>query len=170
MRPHFGVDHDYPPKLVQAAAQYLPFDVTVIRDIDARLVDRLEDWEVLLGLHQLGFSGLITLDSQMLDLPREMAVLHQTNSTLVVIEAAGHNPLRAFGQLLLHMTSIADQYDPGQPQLFRIPTPRPLHPTKPWDRFGELARRQALSIQQIFDSAKLSQDELSTPILPAPST
>jgi hypothetical protein len=156
VRPHFGADHDYPPELVKTAAKYLPFDATPIREIDRRLVDRFDDWQVLLALHQLGFAGLITLDAEMLDLPREMAVLHQIKGTLVVIEAAGHNPLRAFGQLLVHMTSIAAQYQAEHAQVFRIPEPRTVHPTKPWGRLGLLATAQGLSTQQLFDSVKVA--------------
>ena len=36
MRAHFGVDHDYPPSLVEAAREYLPFDATAVKEISDR--------------------------------------------------------------------------------------------------------------------------------------
>jgi len=163
--PHFGVDHDYPKPLLDAAKDYLPFDVTAIREIDVRLVDRMDDWQVILALSQEGFAGLITLDTRMLNSPREMAVTHQTAATIVAIDAAGHNPLRAFGQLLVHATGVAAAYLPDRPQLFRIPQPRTVQPVKAWDQLGVLASDARVSIQQLFDRAKLDDRDLGTRVL-----
>ncbi len=55
----------------------------MIRHISPALVENLEDWQVILALHQLDFDGLITLDYEMLNLPKEITVVHQTHSTLV---------------------------------------------------------------------------------------
>jgi hypothetical protein len=139
--------------------------VEMISKIDARLVDRLDDWEVILVLSQFGYEGLITLDASMLELPREMAVVHQTNFTLFAVEAAGDNPLRATGQLLLHARSVATQHDSSQPQIFRVPAPRTIQARSAWDRLGELASAQGVSIQELFDANRLAPEDLARRIL-----
>lgn len=138
----------------------------MISRIDGRLIQNLDDWQVLLALKQEGFSGLITLDYMMLQLPKEMAVLHQTKMALVAIEAAAHNPLRAIGQLLTHAPQIAKAYQLNQAQIFRIPNPRAIQPMGAWNRLGEMASEQGVSIKQLFGQTRLSPNELATPVLP----
>jgi hypothetical protein len=163
--PRFAVDHDFPEPILRSVQPFLPLDLELISRIDKRLVDRLDDWEVILALSQIGYEGLVTLDASMLELPRELAVVHQTNFTLFAIEAAGNNALRATGQLLLHIRSVATQHDPTQPQLFRVTAPRGIHPNKAWDRLGQLASGQGVSIQQLFNAHRLSASELTRKVL-----
>lgn len=162
----FAVDHDFPEPILRATAPFLPIDVEMIATLDRRLVDRLDDWQVILALSQAGFEGLITLDTAMLSLPRELAVVHQTRFTIVAIEAAGYNPLRATGQLLLHVQEVAAQHDSSQPQIFRIARPRGIHPASAWDSLGEIASNQGVSIQQLFDANRLEPPELAARVLP----
>lgn len=165
-RPHFGVDHDFPEPLLNAARPFLTFDGTMLRHIDPALVADKEDWEVILALYQLGYDGLITLDAAMLQLTKEIAVVHQTRSTLVVIEAAGDNPLRAMGQLMVQAPHIAGAFDRGRPQIFRIPAPRAIRPSSAWDRLGELASERGEAIEAVFRADSLSDGELETPGAP----
>jgi hypothetical protein len=78
--------------------------LVALSDIDARLTD-VDDWEVLLALqhHQHDWNGLITTDSGMPSLTRELSVLMQTRLTLVVAQAAGHDPLKATDLVLTYL-------------------------------------------------------------------
>jgi len=163
--PQFGVDHDFPEPILNVAEPFLPFGVTMIRHISPKLTQDLDDWQVLLALRQLGYDGLITLDYNMLELPKEMAVLHQTELTLVAIEAAGDSPLRAMGQLMLHATHVARNFDPDRPQIFRFPKPRPNPPIRAWDRLGEIATATRQATQELYDAERLTLDELAEPVI-----
>lgn len=92
----FALDEDFPDTTIEALGLGVPeAALTPIRHIDPGL-RRMDDWELLLSLQHLReWDGLISTDSRMLNLPRELAVLHQTNLTLVVVQEAGHDPLRA---------------------------------------------------------------------------
>jgi hypothetical protein len=120
MPPRFGVDHNFPEPLLDAIRGYLPFGVEMIKKISPLLIQNVDDWQVLLALAQQRYHGFISLDFEAIALPKEMAVVHQTKLTVVAIEAAGDNPLRAVGQLLIHATHIEKNYRPDEPQVFRI--------------------------------------------------
>ena len=119
MPPRFGVDHNFPEPILEAIRGYLPFGVEMIKEISPLLIANVDDWQVLLALAQQGYHGLISLDFEAIALPKEMAVVHQTNLTVVAIEAAGDNPLRAVGQLLIHATHIEKAYRADEPQVFQ---------------------------------------------------
>jgi hypothetical protein len=137
----------------------------MLRHIDPRLIRDLADWQVLLALHQDGWNGLITLDYQMLPLPRELAVIHDTNLTLVAIEAAAHSPLRALGQLLTHAPHIAKAFDATKPQVFRLTRTRAVSPIGAWDELGRIASGDQVALKQLYAQARLSRNALATRIL-----
>jgi hypothetical protein len=146
---------------------YLPVVLQgeLIQRISVELIDDKDDWQVILALHQMGFAGLVTLDPSMLTLAREVATIHQTRATVVAIDAAGHNPLRATGQLLLHAHAIANGYIAAQPQVFQIAKPRSPTPLPAWAYIGKIASGEGHAAQQTFDAAKLSVAELDTPVI-----
>ena len=78
----FALDKNFPEPIVgvlsdfQADAQLVPLD-----RIDQRM-STLDDWELLLALHD-PWDGLVTTDSSMLSQGRELATLIQTKLTLV---------------------------------------------------------------------------------------
>lgn len=161
----FGFDHNFPEPIFDAIKAYLPFSGELLHRISEKMVDKLEDWEVILALHQQGYDGLITLDYEMLSLSREMAAVHQTKCTLVAVESAGHNPLRATGQLLLYANYIANTHVVGQPQVFTITKPRPTPPRSAWDCLGLIANKDKLSVQETYDHARLTPTELAHPVI-----
>jgi hypothetical protein len=138
----------------------------MLRHVSTELVADREDWEVILALDQLGYDGLITLDSAMLQLTKEVTLVHQTRSTLVVIEAAGDNPLRAMGQLMVQALQVARAFKRNLPQIFRIPPTRAVRPMSAWDRLGEIASGRGATIDAVFRADGLSQEELAIPIAP----
>jgi hypothetical protein len=91
--------------------------------------------------------------------------VHQTNLTIVAIEAAGDNPLRAVGQLLIHATHIEKSYRADEPQVFRISPPRLKPPVTAWNCLGEIANRQTKAVEQVFREHRLTNDELQGDIL-----
>jgi hypothetical protein len=153
--PTFAVDHDFPEPILITVEPYLPFKVKMLRHISPALVRDKDDWEVLLAISQRHYDGLITLDYEMLKLPREMAIVHQTNLTLIAIEAAGDNPLVAIGQLLVQAKSISNAFDPNQPQVFRISRSRATRPVAARALLGEMASRIGVSIQQLLNENRL---------------
>ena len=86
----FALDEDFPDTILESLrwgvteAELLP-----MRHLDKRLRG-LDDWQLLLALHHMAdIDGLITTDTGMLNLPRELAVIHQANLTVVFVERAG---------------------------------------------------------------------------------
>ncbi len=111
----FALDHNFPQPVLAAMAHALPqVELVPIRDIDPTFAD-LDDWELLCELHrhERPWDGMITNDDAMLSLPKEMTVLSQTGRTLVVAKGEGHNPIRAVGTLLCHLTHICHHMTPG---------------------------------------------------------
>ena len=77
----FALDQNFPQPLAEAVGPFMPeVELVSIREIDQRLSD-MEDWELLLALyhHERPWDGLVTTDSSMLNQPRELAVVRQTN-------------------------------------------------------------------------------------------
>jgi len=127
--------------------------------IDSRLPS-LEDWQVLLALRNevRPWDGLITTDGAMIRLPRELAVLHQTKLTLVVAEAAGHDPVKATGLVLAHLPGICKRTRPDIPQVWILRTVDRNH-ERPWDLLGRIAARQGKSADELFAASRLSEAE-----------
>jgi hypothetical protein len=73
----FALDQNFPVPIVTALDNFIPeAELVPLREIDPMLVEDIEDWQILLALHHHArdWDGLITTDSGILNLPREMAV------------------------------------------------------------------------------------------------
>jgi hypothetical protein len=120
--PHrrFALDHNFPAPVLRAFATMFPsVDLAPIGDIDPRWPE-LADADLLVELARSGrWDGLITNDDAMLSLPREMAVLSQTDLTLVIARGEGSNPVRAVGVLLSHLGHICHQTT-ARAQIWRL--------------------------------------------------
>jgi hypothetical protein len=159
----FALDQNFPQPIVSVLAAYIPeAELVPIGDIHPRL-PLLDDWEVLLTLHthRDHWDGLITNDSDMLALPREMSVLIQTKLTLVVADAAGHDPIKATGLVLTHLPSICERSRPDQAQLWHLGTVARPH-EDPWERMKKIAQRSGGTASQQFKEHRLSDDELAS--------
>jgi hypothetical protein len=118
----FALDHNFPQPILSAMAVALPqVELVPVRDIDPTFAD-LADWELLRELyrHERAWDGMITNDDAMLSLPKEMTVLDQTGLTLVVAKGEGHNPVRAVGTLLCHLSHICRHTTPGTAQIWKL--------------------------------------------------
>lgn len=131
-------------------------DLEFIGDIDPRLC-KIDDWQLILSIHRIGrFAGLITNDAGILALPRELCVLHQTRLSLVVPDAAGHDPLRAIGLLLTHLPNVVRRLSPERPQIFHLRAS--TSPARaPWDHLHGIARHQKMNVKDLIKMHEMKQ-------------
>jgi len=156
----FALDEEFPETILEA----LRWGVTEAELIPMRHLDQrlrgLDDWELLLALHHLpDIDGLITTDAAMLSLPREMAVVHQTNLTLVVVERAGDDPIRAAGLLLVHLPYICKNTVRSMGQIWKL-NAQNKNPESPWDELKRIAQHSNQSAQLLFQRNKLAKKTL----------
>jgi hypothetical protein len=157
----FALDQNFPQPIVEVLRDYMveaelvPFDA-----IDARL-SVLDDWTVLLALHHHArpWDGLITTDSSMLRLPRELSVLMQTKLTLVVAEAAGHDPLKATGLVLTHLPGICKRTRPDRAQAWVLRAAQRPH-DDPWSLLGLIAAHQGSTAEALYAESRLPPADL----------
>ncbi len=119
----FALDQNFPVPIVRALAESIPeAEMVPIRAIDERLPKFKDDWRVLLALynHERPWDGLITTDSGMLRLSKELRVLEQTKLTLVVPLFTGHDPILATGLVLTHLPTICRTTDREIAQIWRL--------------------------------------------------
>ncbi|MEX2394746.1 MAG: hypothetical protein WD826_09745 [Actinomycetota bacterium] len=158
------LDHNFPQPILDVLDEYLvEVELTPIRRIDSRL-PALEDRDLFVALHQLGFPGLITANYKMLKNPRELAALMSTKLTVFAIEGVGHDPLRATGALLLDLPGALKRFERDKAQVFWL-RPRQPQPTDPWDLFTKAAGQIGEERQALFDRLRVPPDELANPIL-----
>lgn len=159
----FALDQNFPLPIVNVLARYIvEAELVALSAIDQSLIRDTEDWQVLLALHKHAthWDGLITTDSAMLLLAKEMAVLCQTKLTLVVAEGAGHDPVKATGLVLAHLPGICQRTDPGVPQLWVLRANTPAH-ERPWERLRRIAERSSRIVGDLYQELKLSDNELT---------
>ena len=142
-------------KLVLPEVELVP-----IRRIDSRLTE-MDDWEILLALHHHDrpWDGLVTTDSSMLKQPRELAVLRQTNLTLVVAAAAGHDPITATGLVLIHLDWICRATTLTEPQVWSL-TAKNRPASDPWELIEKIAQHQHRTPDELWREARLTSDDL----------
>lgn len=153
----FALDEDFPDTILDALALGVPeADLVPIRNIDLRLRS-MDDWQLLLSLYHLEqWDGLITTDGRMLNLPREVAVLHQTKLTLVVVEQSGHDPIRAAGLLLVHLPTICRKTVRTTGQVWRLNAQNKNHES-PWDELKKIARHRKANVKALYETSRLSK-------------
>lgn len=158
----FALDQNFPTPLLEALRPFIrEVDLVSVRDLDGRLPE-LRDWELLLSLYHWRprIDGLVTADSSMTSLPREMCVVAQTRLSLIVAAEAGHDPLKAAGLLLLHLPHICEQSRIDRAQIWSLRSiQRP--PVKPHEYLERIAKRERKTVEEVRDEHALSQAELA---------
>jgi hypothetical protein len=160
----FALDHNFPEPIVEVLSEVQDggeADLVSVSDIDPRMAD-LDDWEIMLALHhhERNWDGLITTDSSMLNQPPELAVLLQTNSTLIVAMGAGDDPIKATGLLFAYLGGICGRTDPDTAQVWKLTAAnRPAH--KPWDELKRAADHQQRDVGDLWRENRLSEAELA---------
>ena len=162
-RKRFALDQNFPEPIVAALKDSIvEAELVPVRQIDVRLTT-MDDWELLLALHHHPeqWDGLITTDSKLLSLPRELSVLMQTKLTLVVAESVGHDPVKATGLVLTHLDRICSLTDPGKVQVFALRAGTP--PAKDaWDLLDRVAEHRGTSAPSLYQANKLTRSEFNT--------
>jgi hypothetical protein len=164
----FALDQNFPMPLVTALREYLiEAQLVSVREIDPRLA-KLDDWELLLALHHSAprCDGLITTDSSMTSLPREMAVLLQTKLTLVIAAESGHDPLKATGLVLAHLPQIAKRTVPDKAQIWTLHAATRPH-DEPWRFIEKVAKHGKKTAAKLYAESRLTDEELGRNPLPA---
>jgi hypothetical protein len=156
----FALDEDFPDTIIDALGLGVPeAELVPIRHIDPRL-RQMDDWKLLLSLYHLeNWDGMVSTDSKMLSLPRELAVIHQTKLTVVIVEKAGHDPVRAAGLLLVHLPTICRKTVRTTAQIWKLSAQNKNH-DDPWEELRRLAEHRKTNVKQLFHEHKLSRNEL----------
>jgi len=158
----FALDQNFPLPIVAALNEYIvEAELVPIRDIHAQMAE-IDDWQVLLALHHHGqaWDGLITTDSGMLTQARELAVLRQTNLTLVVAHEAGHDPIKATGLLFTHLSWICRETNPAAPQVWNLMA-RNRPGIDPWQFIEKIAAHTGQTSEAIWHEGELTPAELA---------
>lgn len=161
----FALDHNFPEPIVEVLSEVSEgggdAELVSVSDIDPRMAD-LEDWEIMLALHhhERPWDGLITTDSSMLNQPAELALLLQTNLTLIVAMGAGDDPIKATGLLFAYLAGICSRTDPSTPQVWKLAAAnRPAH--KPWDELKRVADHQHRNAQDLWQENRLNDADFA---------
>ncbi|MEO6196403.1 MAG: hypothetical protein ABIS20_25570 [Thermoanaerobaculia bacterium] len=156
----FALDENFPDTILDSLKTGVrEAELVPIRKIDPRL-RQMEDWKLFLSLYHLGgWDGMVSADANMLKLPRELAVIHQTQLTLVVVEKAGFDPIRAAGLLLVHLPTICRKTVPTVGQIWRLSAQNKNH-EDPWSELKKIAEHQHTNVNHLFQAARLSPQEL----------
>ena len=159
----FALDQNFPDPIVEVLSEFqVEATLVPLREIDSRLVESdMDDWEVLLSLHLHDdpWDGLITTDTSMLNLPRELCALMQTRLTLVAIREAGHDMVKASGLLFAYLPGICKRSETSEAQLW-TPAAAERPATDPWDQFARVAEHRSVDAQELYAEARLSPEQL----------
>lgn len=159
----FALDHNFPQPIVEVLAAYIvEAELIPLQEIDPRLPEFEDDWKILLALHhhERRWDGLITTDSSMVSLPRELSVLLQTKLTLVVAQEAGHDPVKATGLVLAYLPGICERTRRDVAQLWRLhAVNRPGE--DPWEQLRRVAEHQGRPPSELYDEGKLTHKQLA---------
>ena len=164
-RLRLALDQNFPANLIRQIAEYLPDDLALrtLHDIDPRL-SGLDDRPLIIALHQLGWSGLVTNNYKMLYEPHEVAAIVATKSVVVAVEGLGHDPLRAAGAILLELPGLVERLLPDRSNVFRLRYQR-RKPEDGWVYLTEAAKRHSESQQVVWRRHRPTAEELETPVL-----
>lgn len=158
----FALDQNFPTPVVESLKDYLiEAELVSVREIDARLAT-LDDWELLLALHhsEPRCDGLVTTDSSMTSLPRELAVLMQTKLTLVVAAESGHDPLKATGLILAHLPQITKKVRRDKAQIWTLRAVT-RHHDDPWKHIERIASRKKQTAKALYEAERLNDRDLA---------
>lgn len=160
-----ALDQNFPADLVREIADFLPpsLELRTLHDIDPRL-SGLDDRPLIIALHQLGWSGLVTNNYKMLYKPREVAAIVATKSVLVAVEGLGHDPLRAAGAVLLELPGLETRLVADRSNVFLLRYKR-RQPEDGWNYIAAAARRHGDTPAALWKRDAPSAQELSDPVL-----
>lgn len=158
----FALDHAFPQPIVAALAPAFAGEAELVPvvAIDHRMIE-LDDWQLLLALHHhtRPWDGLITPDASMLALPRELSVLMHTKLSLVAAEGAGHDPVRATGLVLTHLSSVCRRTRADRAQIWHLRAGERL-PVDPMDEVTRAAEHRSMTVGELLAEGRLPRADL----------
>lgn len=159
----FALDQNFPAPIVDVLSEFqTDARLVPVAHIDDRMSE-LDDWEILLALHHHAepWDGLITTDTSMLNQPLELSVLIQTRLTLVAIQEAGHNPVKASGLLFAYLPGICRRTTPARPQLWK-PSAANRAAEAPWEQLARVAEHRHATARGLLDAHRLNEAGLAS--------
>lgn len=158
------LDHNFPEPVLSCLEQFIPdARLLPIRHIHPDL-PRLEDRQLLIALHQLGFRALVTNDYKMLENPLHLAALCKTKLAVFAVAGLGDDPIRAAGALLLNMPPFVKAIENGQTGAFRL-RPRAPQLKDPWELFKKVAERRKEEATSLYQQLKVTDEDLLSPMV-----
>lgn len=121
----------------------------------------LDDRDLIIALHQLGYKGFVTSNYKMLQNPRELAAVLKTEVSVFAIEGVGHDPIRATGALLLDLASAVSAVEAGGSRGVFWLRPRKPRPQDPWDLLKRIADNRSEDASDLYATVKVSEEELA---------
>ncbi len=123
-----ALDQNFPTPIIQALARWMPTNLVLrhVHQIHPSL-SYLNDRDLITAVGLLGFDGLATNNYRMLNEPAEIASVVSAKIMLVAVIAAGHNPIRASGSLLVELPGLPSRARRGVGTVVRLHfEPRPI--------------------------------------------
>lgn len=159
-----ALDQNFPEPILRCLDEYV-VDVRLVplRSIDARL-PTLDDRELVIALHQLGWQGLVTNNYRMLKNPKELAAILKTKLTVFAVDRVGDDPIRATGAVLLDLPGALKRVQADRAQVFWM-RPRNPQPQDPWELFTVVAGHQQREASDLYSDWQVTDDELARPVL-----
>ena len=147
----FALDQNYPVSLVTAMAPFMPpgIELAHVHALDPDFSE-LSDADLIVALAEAGIDCLITTDYHMLDDPETVSALVSTKLNLIVVESAGHDPLRASGALFLELPGIEQRLAGKESKVVYIHKYRPRVPRTAWDQLKGIAAKQDTTADALF--------------------
>lgn len=159
---HFVLDHNF-PEIVTTVKWPPSIELSQLKALDSRLISGLEDWQVLLALHQRGgIDAFVTQDVRILSSPTEVTILCQLSLSLVVVEGVAENPIRATGVLMAHLEPIVSKLGEGT-RIFRLRVNR-VDDT-PNKYLNQVALQQRISPPDLAKRENAIIGDLSAPVV-----
>lgn len=149
-----ALDQNFPLPLVHAFQPFTPPSVTLehLTKIDPAL-SRVADNDLIHELHRRGYDGLVTTDYHMLDDPETVAAIVATKLTILAIEAAGHDPLKATAALFQELPGLEHRILPKQANVI-LHRPRPTTPKPAWEHLKRIADKQNVDVSDLWEQHK----------------
>ncbi len=148
-----ALDQNFPTKLLLSLELYWPPTVQArhVHKVDPALSE-IDDHELVVELSMRGFDVLVSDDYRMLEDVRTMSALVATKLHLVAIEAAGHDPLKATGLLLLELPTLQHRLSARESQILRVPKRQATKPQASWTEIQRLADRDEVEPSVLYES------------------
>ena len=159
-----ALDQNFPTPILAALSDFVvDVELVPLSEIDRRL-STLDDRQLIVALHQMGYPGLVTNNYKMLKNPKELAAIIATKLTVFAIEGVGHDPIRATGAVLLDLPGALKRMDSRKAQVFWM-RPRNPTPEDPMSLFERAAEHQHRNADEFLREVEVGANELRTRVL-----